>query len=131
MWNPLQIEEMKLPPCHFSFQFYVDEADNININVFMRSCDLFCGFPYDIALYSALLIAVGKYTSFAPKYVQINITDCHIYEEHIPGVKQYLKNKKHKLPTLLFEGDLFNMEPANFELVNYKCEEYIKINVEK
>jgi thymidylate synthase len=131
LWNPIQLNEMVLPPCHFAFQFYVTTNKKLNLNVFMRSCDAFIGLPYDFALYSALLLIIAKETNLQANEIQFNFTDLHIYENHLQGVIKYINNPKHNLPTLIYNGNINNLNINNFTLLNYKSEEFIKVDIAK
>lgn len=129
LWNPLQLDQMKLPPCHFSFQFYITNDNKLNLNVFMRSCDAFIGLPYDFALYATLLIIISKEINMSPNILQLNFTDLHIYENHISQLNKYINNKIHALPELIYDGNINNLNINDFNLINYNCEPYIKADI--
>jgi thymidylate synthase len=131
LWNPLQLNDMVLPPCHFAFQFYISPDNKVSLNVFMRSCDLFVGFPYDFALYATLLKIIAKECDLKPYMLQFNITDCHIYENHVKGVIKYINNPIHNAPQLTYIGNINNLKYQDFTLLNYTSEEFIKIEVAK
>lgn len=130
-WNPIQLAEMILPPCHFAFQFYVTTTQKLNLNVFMRSCDAFIGLPYDFALYAAMLLVIAKETQLEPNELQFNFTDLHIYENHLEGVTKYLNNPTHKLPKMVYTGNINTLNINNFTLLNYVSEAFIKVEVSK
>ena len=129
IWNPLQLDQMKLPPCYHSMQFYVDSNDNISLDVSMRSGDLFVGVPYDFALLSTLLIVIAEEVNLKPKCLNLNITDCHIYKNHIFNVVEYLNKSTHKLPNLTYVGTLSNLKSSDFTLLNYESENFIKTEI--
>lgn len=129
IWNPLQLEQMKLPPCYHSMQFYVDSNDNLSISVSMRSGDLFIGVPYDFALLSTMLIVIAKETNLKPKCLNLNIADCHIYKNHLYNVVDYINRPIHKLPTLTFIGELDSLKSSDFTLLNYESESFIKSEI--
>jgi thymidylate synthase len=128
MWNPLQLEEMALPPCHFSFQFYVAYG-TLNINAFMRSGDLFIGVPYDFAFYAALLMVIANEVNLEPRKIALNITDCHIYENHVKQCLEYNYNPIHDLPKMTYIGKLDNLKYQDFTLLNYNPEKFIKTEI--
>jgi len=129
IWNPLQLEYMKLPPCYHSMQFYVDCNDNISLNVSMRSGDLFIGVPYDFALLSTMLIVIAKEVNLKPKYLNLSITDCHVYKNHLHNVIEYINNPLHDLPRLTYIGNLSSLKISDFTLLNYESEKFIKSKI--
>jgi thymidylate synthase len=129
LWNPLQLNLMALPPCYHALQFYVDNNDNLSLNVSMRSGDLFIGVPYDFALLSALLLVVAKETNLKAKFVNLNITDCHIYKNHLYNVIDYINLPTHDLPQLNYIGNINNLQYSDFTLINYNSEKFIKTQI--
>lgn len=101
-WNPLQMEEMCLPPCHVSYQFHVNTANELSCSMYQRSGDMFLGIPFNIASTSCLVYMIAHLTNKKPGSVIINIGDAHIYESHIPQVSVQLgrKDQLYPLPTL-------------------------------
>lgn len=117
LWNPLQIKEMQLPPCYHQFQFFV-ENDKLNMFVLQRSGDLFLGIPYDIALFSKLLLYVAEKTDKVANKVNLNIIDAHIYNNQEAAVNKYLKTKIYKFPN-------FSYLNQKLEIKNYKFDKII------
>jgi thymidylate synthase len=97
LWNPNQINEMRLPPCYLYFQFFV-KKDKLNMFVVQRSGDLFLGIPYDIALFSKLLLYVASETGLLANKIELQIVDAHIYKNQIESIKEYLDQPNFKLP---------------------------------
>ena len=127
-WNPTQLKEMALPPCHFCYEFYVDE-DKLSILVNMRSCDIFLGLPFNIASYSLLLYLVSHVTDKKPYEVIFMLGDAHIYLNHIDQIKQQLSREKKTLPTLKIKRKVVNIDDfkfEDFELENYQPHPAIK-----
>lgn len=129
LWNPLQVDKMNLPPCYFAFQFYVNNKDEISANVSMRSCDLFVGFPYDFALFAAMLIVIGKETQLKPSIINFNITDAHVYENQIDTIIKYINKPTFKLPKLTYIGNLKSIKSDDFSLLEYKSGIFIKTKI--
>ena len=135
-WNPTQIDEMLLPPCHAFFQFNVDTTHNkLNLQLYQRSADMFLWVPFNIASYSALLMMIAKITGLKPGTFTHTLWDAHIYNNHIDQVNQQLWNEPHQLPTLNILKDIKTLEDLetleweDFELLNYTSHEVIKAPV--
>lgn len=121
-WNPAQIKEMALPPCHAFFQFYVSEDNKLSCQLYQRSADVFLGVPFNIASYSLLTMMLAKVCGFELGDFVHTMGDVHIYCNHIEQVKEQLTRSCKKLPTLKILRDVssiteFKME--DFELVDY------------
>ena len=112
-WNPTQMPEMVLPPCHVSYQFYVSGENNqyLSCMMYQRSADSFLGLPFNIASVSLLTHIIAHFTGKIAKDVYISIGDIHIYEEHLPVVKEQLTRKPYQFPTIRINGDI----PTNIE----------------
>jgi len=102
-WNVADLNKMVLPPCHYSFQFYVDfAAGSLSCLVNMRSADVALGVPFNIASYSILTHIIAKITNLAPGELVISMGDCHIYSNHIDGIKEQLNHSVNRFPTFEF-----------------------------
>jgi thymidylate synthase len=97
LWNPIQTNQMALPPCYLYFQFFVNK-DKLNMFVVQRSGDLFLGIPYDIALFSKILLYISEQTNLKANIIDLQIVDAHIYKNQINSVIEYLKQPINKLP---------------------------------
>lgn len=100
-WNPSELEEMSLPPCHYAFQCYIDNGV-LSLMWQQRSVDLFLGLPYNIASYAALLLILCNVTGYNPGELVFNGGDTHIYLNHIDQCKEQLSRKPLPLPKLKF-----------------------------
>ena len=137
-WNVPELENMALPPCHYSFQFYVSGSENQYLSLMwnQRSIDSFIGLPFNIASYALLLNIIAKMTGKIPLELIGNFGDTHIYKNHIDVVKEQLKRTPHKLPTLKMPDlDYQNMsldeilksvKSSDFKLENYVHDDTLK-----
>lgn len=98
-WNPGELDQMALPPCHILFQFYVADG-KLSLQMYQRSCDMFLGVPFNIASYSLLLAMVAQVTGLERGEFIHTLGDAHIYQNHIEQVRQQLARKPKPLPTL-------------------------------
>ena len=123
-WNPVQLEEMCLPPCHVSYQFYVSNNKELSCILYQRSGDMFLGVPFNIASASLLTYILAHMTGLKPGQLTIHIGDAHIYENHIEQVKVQLERSTLKFPTLKIDHPVANQIEdyafENFVLENYQ-----------
>jgi thymidylate synthase len=131
MWNVNDLHKMKLPPCHYSFQFVTDINNFVDIVVSMRSLDLFIGLPYDMAMYSLVLSSFAKEFNLIAREVIINAANAHIYEEHIGAASIYSLRTKFELPKLKSTSIFTNFNSKDVEIINYKYQERIVVSVKK
>lgn len=126
-WNPCQLSEMALPPCHFAFQFYVEEINSekyLNCHLFQRSQDEFLGCPFNIFSYSVLTYIIALKCNMKPGKLSCSITDAHIYSNHINAVKEQLKRNPRPFPKLVLDKSISTKELKDitiddFELIGY------------
>ena len=124
-WNPAELDEMSLPPCHAFSQFYISN-NKLSCQLYQRSCDMFLGVPFNIASYSLLIHILAKECEFQVGEFILSLGDFHVYEEHFDQVKIQLSREPKKLPSLQFKQKKFNQyKTSDFELINY--EHYPKI----
>ena len=112
-WNPPQIKDMALPPCHMMFQFYVSD-NKLSLQMYQRSADAFLGVPFNIASYALLLALVAKVTNLEPFELVHTIGDAHIYLNHLDQVNTQLNREPRKLPKLIL-ADKENIEDFIYE----------------
>lgn len=131
-WNPAQIGEMALPPCHCFFQFDVTPDGKLNCMLYQRSCDMFLGVPFNIASYSLLTMMIAQVCGLQAGEFVHTLGNAHIYSNHFEQVKLQLSRKPYPLPTMKINPDVKNIDDfkfEDFELVNYQCHPTIKGDV--
>ena len=108
-WNPGELEQMALPPCHILFQFFVAEG-KLSLHMFQRSCDMFLGVPFNIASYSLLLHMVAQVTDLKPGEFVHTLSDAHIYHNHFDQVREQLARTPYPLPSLSLNPDVDDID---------------------
>lgn len=127
-WNVADIPNMKLPPCHAFFQFYVADG-KLSLQLYQRSADIFLGVPFNIASYSLLLLMMAQVTGLQPGTFVHTFGDAHIYNNHLEQVKLQLSRQPRHLPTMKINPDvksIFDFKYEDFELTNYAPHPHIK-----
>lgn len=124
-WNPTYEQNMALPPCHYSWQILIHN-NKVNLIWNQRSCDMFLGVPFNIASYALLLLLIAKELGYEPGVLRGNLGDVHIYENHIPQVKEQLSREPYKLPSLEIPDENWNgvlnwCAKDGFTLKDYIC----------
>jgi len=130
-WNAQDLEKMALPPCHYSFQFYVQEEKKLSILVNMRSCDVFLGLPFNIASYALLTYIIAKMVDMEPNEMVFMLGDTHIYKNHIEQCHEQIERPLRELPTLIRQkrDDIEEYTMEDFELVGYRPHSTIKADM--
>lgn len=123
-WNPAELENMALPPCHAFFQFYVSADEKyLSCQLYQRSGDVFLGVPFNIASYALLLEMVAHVCGYEAKDFVHTIGDAHIYSNHFDQVKTQLEREPKPLPKLVINRDvdnIFDFKYEDFEIVDYE-----------
>lgn len=134
-WNPCQLNQMALPPCHVSYQFYVREIDNkkyLDCMMYQRSGDLFLGVPFNIASTSLLVYILSNICDIHPGKIDIVIGDAHIYENHKKQILTQLNRIPGNFPKLFINKKLKSLEDLSYDdvvLENYNPQETIKADM--
>lgn len=120
-WNVAEIENMKLPPCHCFFQFYV--ANNkLSCQLYQRSADIFLGVPFNIASYALLTLMIAQVVNLEPGEFIHTLGDAHIYSNHFDQVNEQLKRQPKELPMMHINSNvknIFDFKFEDFELSDY------------
>jgi thymidylate synthase len=127
-WNVADIDQMKLPPCHCLFQFYVLDG-RLSCQLYQRSADIFLGVPFNIASYALLTMMIAQVCGLQLGDFIHTFGDAHIYSNHIEQVDLQLSRMPHKLPVMKINPDvkdIFGFKYEDFELVDYVSEGAIK-----
>ena len=132
-WNPEQLDEMSLPPCHISFQFYVREGVYLDGHLYQRSADVMLGVPYNILSYSLLLHMVAGLTNLVPGKLILSFGDVHIYEEHVGGALEQLERIPSEFPIILMSTStrtsITDYKYEDFKIENYNHQGKINMNM--
>ncbi|MGL4951893.1 MAG: thymidylate synthase, partial [Mycoplasma sp.] len=129
-WNPTEVDNMLLPPCHSLFQFYVEDG-KLSCQLYQRSADLFLGVPFNIASYSLLTHMVAAVCNLEVGEFIHTTGDCHIYSNHIEQVNIQLSRTPKKLPNLLIpvKKSIFDYSFSDIKLDGYDPDPFIKAEV--
>lgn len=110
-WNPADLSDMALPPCHYGFQIYINNG-KMDLMFNQRSADVFLGLPYDLAMYGLLLLMLAKGTDYVPGQLIASLGDCHLYNNHIDQAKEQLSRDFRSLPSVSVDWGLDIVEGA-------------------
>ena len=121
-WNVSKIKDMKLPPCHMMFQFYVAN-EKLSCMLYQRSCDMFLGVPFNIASYALLTMMIAQVCGLKLGEFVHTLGDTHIYHNHFEQVKEQLSRTPLELPKMKINPDIKNINDfkyEDFELEGYE-----------
>ena len=130
-WNPGELDEMALPPCHMLFQFFVAE-DKLSLHMVQRSCDMFLGVPFNIASYALLTMMVAQVCDLVPGDFVHSFGDAHLYLNHLDQARTQLARAPRRLPTVRLNPairSLFDFRFDDVTLVDYDPHPAIKAPV--
>ncbi len=129
-WNPADIEDMALPPCHCLFQFFVADG-KLSCQLYQRSADVFLGVPFNIASYALLTMMVAQVVGLKPGEFVHTFGDAHLYLNHVEQAELQLTRQPRDLPTMTIapRRDLFAYEAGDFVLSDYDPHPHIKAPV--
>ena len=130
-WNPADVDQMALPPCHCLFQFYVADG-KLSCQLYQRSADTFLGVPFNIASYSLLTLMMAQVCDLEPGEFIHSFGDVHLYNNHLEQARLQLTRDPRPLPKMKINPlvkDLFSFTFDDFELVDYDPHPHIKAAV--
>jgi len=130
-WNPADVPNMALPPCHALFQFYVADG-KLSCQLYQRSADIFLGVPFNIASYALLTMMMAQVTGLRPGEFVHTLGDAHLYSNHLDQARLQLTRDCRPLPQLRInpdKKDIFSFVYEDFEVVNYDPHPHIKAEV--
>ena len=120
-WNPAEVDDMALPPCHCLFQFYVAEG-RLSCQLYQRSADVFLGVPFNIGSYALLTLMVAQVTGLQPGEFVHSFGDVHLYSNHIDQANEQLRRVPRPMPRMTLDPDrtaLLDFEYDDFMLTGY------------
>ena len=130
-WNPADVDQMALPPCHTMFQFYANDGQ-LSCQLYQRSADVFLGVPFNIASYALLTMMVAQVCGLKAKDFVHTFGDAHIYSNHVEQTKLQLSRDPRPLPQMRINPEvksIFDFQYEDFALENYDPHPHIKAEV--
>lgn len=126
-WNPGELDQMALPPCHLLIQLYVDKDKGLHCQMYQRSADVFLGVPFNIASYALLTHMIAQVTGLTAKRFIWLGGDVHLYNNHLEQAREQLTRKPRSLPQLKLAecSSILDFDYNSIEIINYDSDEKI------
>jgi len=128
-WNPGELSEMVLPPCHMMAQFYVSNKNELSCHMYQRSQDVFLGAPFNYASYALLTHMIAQVCGFGIGELIVSTGDTHIYQNHLDQVKEQLTRHPYPLPELWLNSEVSDIDKFTIDdikLINYQSHGQLK-----
>jgi thymidylate synthase len=131
-WNPCQLNEMALPPCHVLMQFHVTGGTRLSCSLYQRSGDVGLGVPFNIASYSMLTHLLAHHCGLDAHEFVYHLGNAHIYDDHVEALKEQLQREPHEFPQVAIRAlheNIDDYQVGDFEVQGYQCHETIPMTM--